>query len=89
MERLLEKMGREEELPESKRILELNPEHPAVQALRELYERDSTDARVEAFGRLLYDEAVLAEGSRPKDPAAFARRINELIAASAQGSGGE
>ncbi len=81
MERLLEKLGREEEVPETKRILELNPEHRAVQALRELYERDSSDPRVEDFGRLLYDEAVLTEGSKLKDPNAFARRINELIVA--------
>jgi len=87
MERLLEKMGREDELPESKRILELNPEHAAVQALRTLYENDQEDERLLTFGRLLYDEAVLAEGSRPKDPAAFARRINELIVGSVRESG--
>ena len=84
MERLLEKLGREEEVPETKRILELNPEHPAVQTLRELHERDSNDSRVEEFGRLLYDEAVLTEGSKLKDPNAFARRVNELIVAMAK-----
>jgi molecular chaperone HtpG len=87
MERLLEKMGREDEMPESKRILELNPEHAAVQALRTLYESDREDERTLTFGRLLYDEAVLAEGSRPKDPAAFAQRINELIVGSVRESG--
>jgi molecular chaperone HtpG len=74
-------------MPESKRILELNPEHAAVQALRTLYESDREDERTLTFGRLLYDEAVLAEGSRPKDPAAFAQRINELIVGSVRESG--
>ena len=40
---------------------------------------------MEAYGRLLYDQAVIAEGSRIKDPAAFAKRVNELIAGAAAG----
>ena len=80
LERLLQRMGRGEELPPTKRTLELNPDHPAVQALRALREKDADDPRVEAYGRLLYQQAVVAEGSRIKDPASFARRVNELIA---------
>jgi molecular chaperone HtpG len=79
MERLMERMGRGEDMPVAKRVLELNPTHPAVQTLRGLAEADAADPRIENFGRLLYDQAVMAEGSRVKDPAAFARRINELI----------
>lgn len=80
LERLLQRMGRGEEIRDSKRTLELNPGHPVVQGLRTLAERDPNDPRVETLGRLLFDEAVVAEGSRIKDPAAFARRVNELIA---------
>ena len=79
LERLLQRMGRGEEVPQSKRILELNPDHPAVQALRSIHEKSPADPRIEAYGRLLYDEAVIAEGSRVKDPAAFARRVNDLM----------
>jgi molecular chaperone HtpG len=85
MERLMQRLGKGKELPESKRILELNPTHPAVQALRNLLARDAADARLEKFGRLLYDQAVIAEGSKVKDPVAFAQRINELIARDAGG----
>jgi molecular chaperone HtpG len=80
MERLLRRMGRGQELPESKRILELNPDNPAVTALRQLYSKDKTDPHIEDYCRLLYDQAVIAEGSKVKDPAAFARRINDLLA---------
>ncbi len=80
MERLFQRMGRGEEVPATKRILELNPEHPVVQALQKLAEKDASDSRIETYGRLLYDQAVIAEGSRIKDPAAFAKRINELMA---------
>jgi molecular chaperone HtpG len=82
MERLLQRMGRGDEIPQSKRILEINPEHPAVQALEKIAEKDANDLRVQNLGRLLYDQAVIAEGSRIADPASFAKRINELIARS-------
>ncbi|HEX4795095.1 MAG TPA: molecular chaperone HtpG [Humisphaera sp.] len=81
MERLLQRMGRGEEIPNSKRILELNPDHAAVQTLRTIAEKNGSDPRIEAFGRLLYDQAVIAEGSKIMDPAGFAKRVNELIAA--------
>jgi molecular chaperone HtpG len=85
MERLMQRLGKGKELPESKRILELNPSHAAVQALRSLLARDAADVRLEKYGRLLYDQAVIAEGSKVKDPVAFAQRINELIARDAGG----
>ena len=80
LERLLQRMGRGDDVPETKRTLEINPEHPAVRALRAVAEQNADDPRIENYGRLLFDEAVIAEGSRIKDPAAFARRVNELIA---------
>jgi molecular chaperone HtpG len=80
MERLLHRMGRGEEVQGNKRVLELNPEHPVVQGLLALYAKDAADSRVENTARLLFDQAVVAEGSRVKDPAAFAKRVNELLA---------
>lgn len=79
MERLMQRMDRGGELPAAKRILEVNPDHPAVEAVQILFEKDAKDERVEKYCRLFYDEAVIAEGSRVKDPAALARRINELL----------
>jgi len=84
MERLMQRMGRAELAAGSKRALEINPEHPAVVAMRDLHEKKADDARLEAYARLLYDQAVLAEGSKVKDPSAFARRINELLARDAK-----
>jgi molecular chaperone HtpG len=80
MEELLKRMGRGGEVPPSQRSLELNPNHPAVEAVQKLYAKDPADARLEDYSRLLYDEAVIAEGSRVKDPAAFVRRVNQLLA---------
>ncbi len=80
LERVMQRIGRGHEIPEDKRILEVNPDHPAVAAVRQRFERDAQDPRLETYCRILYDEAVVAEGSRIKDPVAFARRINELLA---------
>jgi molecular chaperone HtpG len=82
----MQRWGREAEVQgAAKRVFELNGTHPAVEALLRIYERGDQDARVEAYARLLYDQAVIAEGSRVKDPAALARRINELLVKDAGG----
>jgi len=80
-ERLMKRAGRDKEMGAGSnlRILELNPDHPAVAALKAVYAKDANDARVEDFTRLLYEQAVVAEGSRIEDPAGFAKRVNELL----------
>ncbi|WP_067884927.1 molecular chaperone HtpG [Nocardia vaccinii] len=72
-------------LPESKRILELNPTHPLVTGLREAYVKDkeSADAGDSAelaeTAELLYGTAVLAEGGELKDPARFAGILTDRL----------
>lgn len=78
MERLLHRMGRE--MPAAKKILEINPEHAAIAAVRQLHSKNAADPRLEKYCRLLYDQALIAEGSRIQDPVALAQRINELLA---------
>jgi molecular chaperone HtpG len=79
LERLMQRAGRGNDLMPSQRILELNGEHPVVQAMLGLLERTDAEARLESYAQLIYDQAVIAEGSKVKDPVAFARRINELL----------
>jgi molecular chaperone HtpG len=77
-ERLMQRMGRNEE-GWAKRVLELNPTHAAIVALRDLHAKKADDPRIATHARLLLDQAAIAEGSKVKDPAAFARRVNELL----------
>ncbi|HYG78209.1 MAG TPA: molecular chaperone HtpG [Planctomycetota bacterium] len=77
LERLLKRAGRE--TAETRRILELNAEHPAVAAMQKIYQQNAADERVDKYARLLYDQALIAEGSKIKDPAGFAQRVNELL----------
>jgi len=78
MERLMERFGRGEGT--AKRILELNPGNAAVEAVRAIHAADADDPRFESYLRLLYEQALIAEGSKLPDPIAFAKRINDLIA---------
>jgi molecular chaperone HtpG len=87
MERLMARMQRDKPMPASKRILEVNPEHPLVQALEKLVAKDTSDARLERYARLLYDQAVIMEGSKVKDPLVFAQRLNELLLKDAEAQG--
>lgn len=79
LERILQRLGKEHELPQEDRILELNPEHPVVKALQAIHQANPNDPKVESYGQLLYDQAVIAEGSALKDPAGFIQRLNELL----------
>lgn len=80
MERLLQKLGQGGPSGPQARILELNPEHAVVRALLDIQGRDASDPRLESGARFLYEQALLAEGSRLPDPTAFVKRLNELLA---------
>jgi molecular chaperone HtpG len=77
MEKLMKAMG--QEVPASKRILEINPAHPVIGAMNALLEADDKDGKVGEYVELLYDQALLLEGSKPKDPSAFAKALTKLM----------
>lgn len=72
-ERVLRDAGHD--VPQQKRILELNADHAVVKKLAGLDDTQFAD-----WSALLYDQALLAEGTLPSDPAAFARRLTGLMA---------
>ncbi len=76
--RILKMAG--QKAPESKPILEINPNHPLIERLR-----DDT-ARFADWSHLIFDQALLAEGGALEDPAGFVRRMNELLLAVAGGT---
>jgi molecular chaperone HtpG len=84
MERLLKAMG--QDIPQIKRILELNPTHPLFTAMNKAFEKDATSEELKEYVRLLYDQALVLEGSKPKDPAAFSKAIAKLMVENASKS---
>ncbi|HET6421367.1 MAG TPA: molecular chaperone HtpG [Geobacteraceae bacterium] len=77
MERILKAMN--QEIPESKRILELNPDHPIMRILNGLYEKDRNNPKLVDYCELLFDQALLTEGSPIRDPLRFTKLISELM----------
>lgn len=82
MERLLKAMG--QDLPPMKRILELNPSHPLFATMNGIFEKEEASSELKAYIRLLYDQALVLEGSKPKDPAAFSKAIARLMVENAE-----
>jgi molecular chaperone HtpG len=74
--RMLKAAG--QDAPESKPILEINPNHPLVTRLK--YE-DAAGPRFGDWAHILFDQAMLAEGGSLTDPAAFVKRLNEMLLA--------
>lgn len=68
--RMLQQAG--QAVPESKPILEINPEHPLVKKLE-------NSAQFDDLANVIFDQAVIAEGGLPDDPAEYIKRINSLL----------
>ena len=75
LERMLKAAG--QPVPSSRPVLEINLQHPIVQRLAD--EKD--DSRFADWSHILFDQATLAEGGHLDDPAAFVRRLNEVMLA--------
>jgi len=73
MQQLMKQAG--QELPTSKPVLEVNTGHPILKRMQE--EKD--DKRFNEWASLLLDQAVLSEGGQLEDPAAFVRRMNDMM----------
>ncbi len=84
MRRMMRAMN--QELPEARRILELNPAHPVTGLLSDLYERDRSGGRLEELVGLLFDLGLVMSGGRPLDPSGFGRKVAELMTEAAPGS---
>jgi len=68
--RMLKQAG--QDAPETKPILEVNADHLLVKKLV-----DST--HFDDLAHILFDQALLAEGGLPDDPAAYVKRVNSLL----------
>ena len=75
LERMLKAAG--QQVPGSKPVLEINRDHPLVQRLAQ----ETDERRFADWSHLLFDQATLAEGGQLDDPAAFVKRLNELMLA--------
>jgi len=73
MRRILAQAG--QSVPDANRIFEINPDHPLVKRLDEETDVD----RFNRLVRILFDQALLAEGTALDDPASYVQRLNQLL----------
>ncbi len=81
LEKLLKAMH--QEVPPARRILELNPKHPVVEAMRHLVDDSDAADRLRDYVEMLHDQALLTARLPVPDPLVFAKRVSDLMAAQA------
>lgn len=77
MERLMKATSKE--FAGSKRTLEVNPSHPLIRNLSHLKSTGASDEVLQEWVDVLYETALLSEGSTVKDPGAFAKRLTRIM----------
>lgn len=73
MQRILQAAG--QKVPLTKPIFEINPEHRLVQRLHDM----TDDVLFADWTKLLFEQALLAEGGQLENPAEFVKRMNQLL----------
>ncbi|NBX16605.1 MAG: molecular chaperone HtpG [Proteobacteria bacterium] len=77
MERLMKATNKE--FAGNKRILEVNPSHPIILSLVKKAQNNSADTALEEWVEVLYDTALLAEGSPVRNPGVFAKKLTKML----------
>ena len=78
MAKMFRAMG--QNVPQGQRTLEVNPDHPLITKMQALFAAEAKNDRLKEYVDLLYDQALLLEGDRPRDPVAFAKAMSQLMA---------
>jgi molecular chaperone HtpG len=76
MQRILKATG--QQLPETKPILEVNPNHPLIKKMHQI----TDDELFKEWSKMMFEQAVLAEGGHLDNPAAYVTRVNQLLSQS-------
>ena len=78
MEKLLKASGQKP--PESKRVLELNMDHPVIEKIKALFESDRDNPQLKDYSQILFDMAVIGEGGKLDNPGQFSKMVGDLMA---------
>ena len=78
MQRMMKAL--KQDVPESKQILELNPDHPLIAAMRAAYDKDAKDPRIEGYAKMLLAQAQLMAHQPIDNPLDFAAQVSRLMA---------
>ena len=76
LEQMMRQLGQDP--PKSKRILEINPEHPFITQLDAIHASNADSPALKTYAHLLHGQAILAEGGTLPDPSAYSRIVMEV-----------
>lgn len=79
MEKIMKASG--QKVPDVKRVLELNLNHPVLEKMKTVYDKDRKAPVLKDYSQLLYDMAVISEGGKVENPSNFGKMVGELMAA--------
>jgi molecular chaperone HtpG len=77
MEKLLKDSG--QNIPKTKRVLELNMDHPLLAKIKLVFEKDKDAPVLKYYTDLLFDMALIAEGGKLDNPSRFSKLIGDLM----------
>ncbi len=77
MAKLFKAMG--QDVPTITRTFELNPEHELIKKLNEIYKKDKNNSKLEKYIELLYNQALILEGSKPENLSLFVKDVVEIM----------
>ena len=77
MEKIIKASGQKTQ--ETKRVLELNTNHPVVSKIKELFEKDKKNPLLKDYSQMLFDVAVISEGGKVDNPAKFSKLVGDLM----------
>lgn len=83
MERLMKAANKD--FKGTRRTLEVNPSHPLIKNLARLKAHGNTESLRE-WVDVLYETALLSEGSQPKNPGEFAKRLTRIMEQASRGN---
>ena len=76
LEQMMRQLGQDP--PKTKRILEVNPNHPFITELAAIYLENAQSSRLKTYAQLLHGQAILAEGGTLPDPSAYSQIVMEV-----------
>jgi molecular chaperone HtpG len=83
MEKILKAGG--QDLPKTKRVLELNMDHPLLAKIKAVFEKDKDANALKDYTDLLFDMAVISEGGKLENPSRFSKLLGDLMVGALDG----
>jgi len=77
MEKILQSAGHD--MPQSKRILEINMDHPVTAKLNDMFKVNKDNEQIKDYVQLIFDMAIIGEGGKIENPGAFIAKVGSMM----------